>query len=446
MTLMTSEAPPLIQVENVTKTLTPPGRGAITVLKEVSLTVHEGEIVAVLGKSGCGKSTLLRIACGLTRATHGRVLYRGRPVNGPAQGVSLVFQSFALFPWLNTLQNVELGLEAQGVSPEERRRRSLAAIDMIGLDGFESAYPKELSGGMRQRVGFARALVVNPDVLLMDEAFSALDVPTAEALRNDLLDLWIEHLIPTRAILMVSHSIEEALLFADRVVVFDSNPGRVKAEVQVPLRHPRDREAPAFRVMVDRIYDIMTAAPSRGGAPLAPEWIGIAHRLPSVAVGRIAGALEELNRPEHGGKMDLAGLSEAMQMEMDGLLPIVEALELLDFARASGAEVSLTPHGQAFIESDIQRRKLIFAEHLLKRVPLASHIRRVLDERPSLRAPESRFLRELEDYLTEEEARRVLRVMIEWGRYAELLAYDSNSGHFSLENPGEEKRHRRRRG
>jgi NitT/TauT family transport system ATP-binding protein len=264
----------LMQLHNVSKSFAAADqRGRLNVLEGVNLELRQGEIVAILGKSGCGKSTLLRIMCGLIKPTQGEVLYRGKRVTKPIPGLSMVFQTFALFPWLNVLQNVELGLEAQGIEPIERRRRALEVIDMIGLDGFESAFPKELSGGMRQRVGFARALVVNPDILLMDEAFSALDVPTSETLRTDLLDLWIEKLIPTQSILMVSHNIEEALLLADRIIIFDSNPGRLKAEIAVPLKHPRDRESLAFRQFVDRIYSVMTTASPiacQGSTP--PRW------------------------------------------------------------------------------------------------------------------------------------------------------------------------------
>ena len=429
----------LIELIGVKKSFAAPEKGRIAVLQDVHLQVRRGEIVAVLGRSGCGKSTLLRIMCGLIPASSGKVLYRGRGVRKPLPGVSLVFQSFALFPWLNVLGNVELGLEALDVPPAERRERALAVIDMIGLDGFESAYPKELSGGMRQRVGFARALVVNPDVLLMDEAFSALDVPTSETLRTDLLDLWLEHQIPTQAILMVSHSIEEALLLADRVIIFESNPGRVKAEVPVILKHPRDRESHVFRQLLERIYTIMTTpvVPSETEmVRMARPTIG--YRLPPVALAQIAGVLEEINQPANAGSIDLPALAETMQMEADNLLPILEALELLDFVTVAGRRVTLTRHGRAFAEADIQQRKVIFGEHLLRRVPLAGHIRRVLDERRSSRAPSSRFLRELEDYLPEEEAERVLSVIIDWGRYAELFAYDYEAGIFSTENPGAE--------
>jgi NitT/TauT family transport system ATP-binding protein len=428
----------LIELTDVGKSFTATGHDRVAVLEGIQLRLRVGEIVAIVGRSGCGKSTLLRVIGGLIPASRGQVMYRGRRVTQPVRGISMVFQSFALFPWLTVLGNVELGLEAQGVPPDERRQRALAVIDMIGLAGFESAYPKELSGGMRQRVGFARALVVNPDVLLMDEAYSALDVPTAETLRGDFLDLWIEHIIPTRAVLLVTHNIEEALFLADRVVVLDSNPGRVKAEVPVTLKHPRDRESLAFRRLVERVYISLTATEVTGDAARrAAARPGIGHRLPQVAAAQIAGVLEAIELPANAGRAALPLLAETLQLEVDDLFPILEALELLDFAQVSGQQVQLTRHGQAFAEADILARKVIFGEHLLKRVPLAAHIRRVLDERPGARAPRSRFLRELEDTLSEEEAERVLAVMIDWGRYAELFAYDDGSGILRTEDLGE---------
>lgn len=428
-----SDPESLLELRQVSKRFTSTDhREDIVVLKDIDFSLRPGEIVALLGRSGCGKSTLLRIVCGLTPASAGQVLYRGQPVTRPVPGISMVFQTFGLFPWLTVLENVELGLEAQGIPLAERRQRALAAIDLIGLDGFESAYPKELSGGMRQRVGFARALVVNPDVLLMDEAFSALDVPTSETLRGDLLDLWLERQIPTRALLMVSHSIEEALMIADRVVILDNNPGRVKAELPITLKHPRDPTAPVFRRLVEQIYEIMTAVAGEQRA------VGIGHRLPSAHVAQLLGVLDEISHPAHQGHADLAALADVLTLAVDALFPILEALQLLDFAQVAGGDIRLTPHGQAFLDADIQRRKMIFGEHLLKRVPLAGHICRVIDERPGQRAPESRFLRELEDSLSEAEAERVLQVIIDWGRYAELFAYDYNTGVFSAENPGEE--------
>jgi len=424
---------PLLQLQAVSKHFAA-SEGRIAVFDHISLDVGEGEIVAVLGRSGCGKSTLLRIVSGLTPASSGRVLYKGRTVTRPRPVISMVFQTFALFPWLDVLQNVEVGLEAQGVARDERRRRARAAIDMIGLDGFESAYPKELSGGMRQRVGFARALVVDPDVLLMDEAFSALDVPTTETLRNDLLDLWLERQIPTRAIVMVSHSVEEALLLADRVVIRDSNPGRVRRDLRVDPRHPRDHDSHAFRARVDDIYAAMTTA--AGARPLRA--IGLAYRLPSANVGAMLGVLETIEHAGAAGVIDLPALAETLEMEIDELFPHLEALELLNFAQASGQRVVLTAHGRGLNEADIRRRKVIFGEHVLQRVPLAAHIRRVLDERIRGRAPRSRFLRELEDSLSDDEADRVLGVVTDWGRYAEIFAFDHDTGQFSLENPSAE--------
>lgn len=430
---------PMLKLDHVSMAFSTAGKEDIRVLEDINLELRPGEIVALLGKSGCGKSTILRITCGLSKPSQGTVLYRGNRVTKAVPGISMVFQTFALFPWLNVLQNVELGLEAKGIEPHERRKRALKVIDMIGLNGFESAYPKELSGGMRQRVGFARALVVNPDILLMDEAFSALDVPTAETLRGDLLDLWIERLIPTKAIMLVSHNIEEAMLLADRIIILDSNPGRIKAEIPVTLHHPRDRESLVFRQLVERIYTVMTTAiaPAEGEQARAARR-GIGHRLPSTTVGQMAGLIDEIALPANHGKADLPELAEAMHFEIDDLFPIMDAMELLDFAHVSGRQISLTRHGRAFAEADIQRRKEIFGEHLLRNVPLASHIRRVLDERPSQKAPEQRFLRELEDYLTEDDAQRVLSVLIDWARYAELFAYDYNSGILSTGNPEEE--------
>ena len=427
-----SDAETLIELRRVSKHfVSTDHREDIVVLEDIDFNLRPGEIVAMLGRSGCGKSTLLRIICGLTPVSAGQVLYRGQPVIRPVAGVSMVFQTFGLFPWLTVLENVELGLEAQGIPMAERRKRALAVIDLIGLDGFESAYPKELSGGMRQRVGFARALVVNPDVLLMDEAFSALDVPTSETLRSDLLELWLERQIPTRAILMVSHSIEEVLMIADRIVILDNNPGRMKAELPITLKHPRDHTALGFRRLVERIYEIMTATAGE------PQASGISHRLPSAHVAQLLGVLDEINHPTHQGRADLPALADALELAVNDLLPLIEALQLLDFAQVAGGDIRLSLHGQAFLDADIQRRKMIFGEHLLRRVPLAGHICRVIDERPNQRAPENRFLRELEDQLSEDEAERVLQVIIDWGRYAELFAYDYDTGVFSAENPGE---------
>jgi NitT/TauT family transport system ATP-binding protein len=426
-------AVPLLDVQGVRKTFPKPS-GELVVLDRVDLGLNDGEIVALLGRSGSGKSTLLRIIAGLVAPTEGRVLYRGRPIDGPAHGVAMVFQSFALFPWLTVLENVQLGLDALGVPADEARRRALAAIDLIGLDGFESALPRELSGGMRQRVGFARALVVDPTILLMDEPFSALDVLTAETLRTDFLDLWLERQTPIRSVLLVTHNIEEAVFLCDRIIVFAANPGRVQAEVPIPLPHPRERQSAAFRQMVEKIYALMTARPvpvPSGALPLGPP---SAQPIARVSTNRMAGLLETVAAQPYNGRADLPLVAADLQLEIDELLPAAEALQMLGFAEVAEGDIVLTAAGRAYAEADTQTRKRIFADLLTKNVPLAAHIRRVLEERPSRRAPRVRFATELEDHLSEEYAEETLDTVINWGRYAELFDYDDQSESFSLED------------
>jgi len=429
-------APQLIDIRNVCRSF-PKGSGEdLLVLENVDLTIRSGEIVGLLGRSGSGKSTLLRIIAGLTSPSSGNATCRGEVIKGPPHGVSMVFQSFALFPWLTVLQNVELGLEALGVERSERRKRALAAIDLIGLDGFESAYPKELSGGMRQRVGFARALVVHPDLLLMDEPFSALDVLTAETLRTDLVDLWIEGRLPIKSVLMVTHNIEEAVLMCDRILVFSSNPGRVAAEIKVDLPHPRNRLDPVFRALVDSIYARMTQraeprAPTMEGIHGPGAGMGLNH----VSSNLISGLIETLAGPPYNGHADLPVLAESLQLEADELFHLAEALQLLRFAQLSEGDVTLTDAGKRFANLETDARKRLIAEHLTTYVPLIGLIRRVLDERPSHTAPAARFRNELEDYMSEDYADETLKTIVSWGRYAELFAYDEQSEMFSLENP-----------
>jgi NitT/TauT family transport system ATP-binding protein len=410
----------------------------LVVLDDVSVSVKEDEMVALLGRSGSGKSTLLRIAAGLLVPTSGTVVWGGKPVAGPCEGVAMVFQSFALFPWLTVLENVLVGLDALGVPPAEGRRRALEAIDLIGLDGFESAYPKELSGGMRQRVGFARALVVHPKLLLMDEPFSALDVLTAETLRTDIIDLWIEGRLPIQSILMVTHNIEEAVLMCDRILIFSSNPGRVVQEIKVDLPQPRNRLDPDFRKLVDQIYVLMTKrAPVERDKKAAEGFhgTGIGMEIRRVSTNRMAGLLETLAGQPYSGKADLPDLAATLQMEIDDLFPVVETLQLLRFADTADGDIKLTEKGRKFVDLDVDARKRMFHDHLLAYVPIASLIRRVLDERPSHSAPFSRFKEQLEDFMPDDAAEETLRTVINWGRYAEVFAYDEESRLFTLENP-----------
>jgi NitT/TauT family transport system ATP-binding protein len=393
----------------------------------------------LLGRSGSGKSTLLRLIAGLDAPTHGVVSYQGAPVAGPARGIAMVFQSFALFPWLTVLENVQLGLEALRLPEAEIRKRSLQAIDLIGLDGFESAYPRELSGGMRQRVGFARALVVHPSILLMDEPFSALDVLTAETLRSDFLDLWGEGQLPIRSVLLVTHNIEEAIEMCDRILIFSTHPGRVVSEIAIDLPHPRSPLDPRFRALVERVYVEMTARP-RGEPRVGPKserfaGTGIGTALIHVSSNLLQGLIEAVNEPPYNGKADLPAIAQSLQLEADELFPAADSLQMLRFAEVEGGDIRLTEAGLAFARSETDERKHLFARHLLTYVALAAHIRRVLDERSSHTAPKSRFFDELEDYMAEEAAEQTLRTMISWGRYAEVFAYDDQRQVFSLENP-----------
>ncbi len=424
----------ILSASHLTKIFQTPEGKDLRVLDDITVELREGEIVALLGRSGSGKSTLLRSLIGLITPTSGEVRYRNRPVPGPMAGMAMVFQSFALFPWLTVQQNVELGLETQGVPLGERHRRALEAIDLIGLDGFESAYPKELSGGMRQRVGCARALVTNPDVLLMDEPFSALDVLTAENLRSEILALWAERRIPTRAILLVTHNIEEAVLMADRILVLSPNPGRIRAEVPVTLARPRDRDATDFRDLVEQIYTIMTTPLTAQVETPDADQSSIAYRLPKAPVSQLNGLLELVASGPDYGRDDLPHLASDMQLEVDDLFPITDAAQLLGFARVEQGDITLLPLGSTFVKATIQQSKSLFAEQLLEHVALVAHIRRVLETRPDHRAPEDRFLRELEDYMSSEDADSVLATAIDWGRYAELFEYDYNSGVLSLES------------
>ncbi len=428
--------PPLLEVHNCRQAYHKDSSADLVVLDDVELTLQEGEIVGLLGRSGSGKSTLLRIVAGLLQPTSGEVLWRGQPLHGPAAGVAMVFQSFALFPWLTVEENVELGLEALGIGGKERADRAEAAIDLIGLGGFESAYPKELSGGMRQRVGLARALVVQPELLLMDEPFSALDVLTAETLRTDLIDLWSEKKLPIKSILMVTHNIEEAVLMCDRILVFSSNPGRVASEIQVNFPHPRDRHDPAFRQMVDDIYALMTrrtpTPPAAIASPAAAA--GFATPLHPVNTNLLAGLLETIVAAPYAGKADLPALADDLQMELDELFPLGEVLHLLQFAVLEEGDIRLLDTGRAFVDADTDTRKHQFAAALRAHVPLIAAIRRTLDERWNHRAPALRFRDELEDHMSPDYADETLRAVISWGRYAELFSYDEESDQFSLDD------------
>ncbi|WP_418003260.1 nitrate/sulfonate/bicarbonate ABC transporter ATP-binding protein [Mycobacterium sp. PDNC021] len=416
----------LINVDGVSKSFTGAAGDELRVLDSIDLQLRRGEIVALLGRSGSGKSTLLRIIAGLIPSTSGSVRYRGTELTGANPGTALVFQSFALMPWLTVQDNVELGLTARRVPPAQRRERALAAIDMIGLDGFESAYPKELSGGMRQRVGFARALVLEPDLLLMDEPFSALDVLTAENLRTELMNLWAGENFPTKAICIVTHNIEEAVLLADRVIVLGANPGRILAEVDVALERPRDRRAPAFDALVDRLYGLLTGRQTVETTLAHPATANPTSRpLPDASVGGLAGLLEIVYAS--GTRIGLPDIADELNFEIDDLLPLLDAASMLGFVTVEEGELVLTDVGVQFTTADIQTSKQIFAAQARHRAPLVRTICKALagSNDGNLRA--AFFLDLLGRGFSRDDAQRQLDTAIGWGRYGELFDYDSNS-------------------
>jgi NitT/TauT family transport system ATP-binding protein len=429
---------PIIRAQAVEKFYIQPDGNRIEVIAPVDLDVEPDQIITLLGPSGCGKSTLLRILTGLSKPSSGEVLWHGLPISTQNAGVAIVFQSFALFPWLTVLDNVEAPLEARGVPALERRKRALRILDTVGLDGFESAYPKELSGGMKQRVGFARALVVEPEVLFMDEPFSALDVLTAENLRNELLELWLSKKMPTSAIFIVTHNIEEAVLLADRVIVLGRNPAWVRADFPIELAHPRDRKSPRFVELVDYIYKIMTQPQLALAVPGATAAAQTSVRqkyqmIPHARVGGIAGLLELLQ--DRSGKEYLHRLAEVLIMDAEDLLPIVEAAVLLGFATLKEGDVQITAEGARFAQADILTRKILFRQAALNHVVILQQIDRVLHAKADHSIPEEFFYDILDEHFSEDEVRRQFETAMNWGRYAEIFDFNRESHRLVLAEP-----------
>jgi NitT/TauT family transport system ATP-binding protein len=425
---------PIVELKSVNKSFRTTDGTELRVLEGVDFTLHDGEIVVLLGKSGSGKSTLLRLMAGLLPATAGQVQYRGQPLFGPASGIAMVFQSFALFPWLTVRQNVALGLEAKGMPEEEREAKADVMLDLIGLGGFGGALPRELSGGMRQRVGIARALTVNPDVLLMDEAFSALDVLTGETLRDDMLELWDNDKIPTKGILIVSHNIEEAVMMADRVLIMSSDPGRIRVEVEVNIPRPRDVDSPEVRALIDEVYALMTMRPVQEAAAAAPtrDASHLAYRLPGADIGRMEAILDLLADAPFNGRADLPQIAEDAELSDEELFPIYEALGILGLALIDKGDITLTVLGREYVEAEQADKQTLFGKQLIANVPLAAHIRHSLEQEPSGALPEKRFTDLLADYLKSDEAEHVLKVAVEWGRYGEVYEYDYHTGRLHL--------------
>lgn len=446
----------IIEAVGVEKSYPQPDGTRIQVVGTTNLVIEAGKIIALLGPSGCGKSTLLRILTGLSQPSAGSLLWHGKPLNGQMPNVAVVFQSFALFPWLTVLENVEAPLEARSVAAVERRKRALRTLDTVGLDGFETAYPKELSGGMKQRVGFARALVVEPEVLFMDEPFSALDVLTAENLRGELLELWLNKKMPTSAIFIVTHNIEEAIILADRVMVLGRNPARVRSDFNIRLHHPRDRKSPRFLELVDYVYKVMTEPEVEHALPDAETTAEIIlppggmtkevmkkqeapvrttryQMLPHAKVGGIAGLLELLH--DRGGREDLFRLSEELVMDVEDLLPILEACVLLGFAWLKEGDVQITPQGSAFAEADIQQRKILFRQASLDHVTILKQIDSILKRKSDHSIADEFFHDILDEHFSEDEVQRQFETAMNWGRYAEIFDYDRGTGRLVQTEP-----------
>jgi NitT/TauT family transport system ATP-binding protein len=426
---------PIIEARQVEKKFVQPDGHEIQVIAPLDLSIEPDLITALLGPSGSGKSTLLRMLSGLAAPTGGTVLWHGRAMASARPSVAIVFQSFALFPWLTVIENVEAPLLAQTVPAIERRGRAMHAIDSVGLKGFENAYPKELSGGMKQRVGFARALAVEPEILFMDEPFSALDVLTAENLRGELMELWLAKKIPTRSIFMVTHNIEEAVLLADRIIVLGRSPARIRADFRVPLPQPRDRKSATFVLYVDYVYKVMTqpelelAPPSvvgrRAKAPLVP--------LPHARPGGIAGLLELLM--SRGGEEDMYHIADELLLELDDLLPTIDAAVLLGFAETHEGDVKITPQGAEFAEADIQPRKDLFRQALLSRPTFLATMDSALHQKSDHSMPLEFFRDLLDEHFSQQDVQSQIDTALNWGRYAEIFTYDPETDTLHLHLP-----------
>ncbi len=438
-----TSATAIIRAERIEKYYAQPSANRIQVISATDLSIVPGEIVALLGPSGSGKSTMLRMLTGLSRPSAGQVYWHEKPIADTEINVSIVFQSFALFPWLTVLENVEAPLQARGVGAAERHERSMKMLDTVGLDGFEAAYPKELSGGMRQRVGFARALVVEPEVLFMDEPFSALDVLTAENLRSELLELWSKKTMPTKAVFLVTHNIEEAVLLADRIIVLGRNPGHIRTDFKVQLVQPRDRKSEPFTQLVDYIYKVLTRpdvtpeqAPEQAGPRVRDQRQMRYQMLPHARPGGVAGLLELLL--DRGGRDDIYRLADDLAFEIDDLLPIVDAAQLLGFLTVEEGDAAITESGTEFANSEILRQKELFREAAQQSVLLLRQIRRALDAKSDHTVPEEFFLDMLDEQFSKEECLRQMETAITWGRYAELFDFDAGRRRFVLPDALEE--------
>jgi NitT/TauT family transport system ATP-binding protein len=419
----------LCEAREVTHDFTLPNGKPLRVLENIALAVNAREIVALLGPSGCGKSTILRILAGLIRPTQGEVLYHDQPLEGLNPGAAIVFQSFALYPWLTVTQNVQVVLTAAGLPQPEVADKAEGAIRLVGLAGFEEAFPRELSGGMKQRVGMARALAVDPEILFLDEPFSQVDALTAESLRAEVIDIWATSGRHPSSILMVSHDIKEVVYMADRIVILGTNPGRIQTVVENRLPRPRDYRAPAFLALVDRLHDIITGhelpdlpAAAPGPRPIEP--------LPDVDPSEVVGLLEYLDARE--GKEEIFRIAADTNREFGRVISIVEAAELLDFVDTPKRMVLLDTLGKAFVKAMPDERKAIWREQILK-LRLFRDLYDVLQRQPEHKMDQDFVLETIVLHLPQENYETVFHTIIRWARFGNLFAYDETEETIALQ-------------
>lgn len=428
--------PPICQTKDVTVAFGPDS--ALPALRQVTLDINSGEVVAILGPSGCGKSTLLRVLVGLLKPTGGQVLAHGCPLEGIHPGIAIVFQNFALYPWLTVRENVRVGLNGVVIDARLAQQRIAHCIDLVGLDGFENAYPRELSGGMKQRVGLARALVRGPELLCMDEPFSALDVFTAESLRSEIYRLWTGQAGPAgahlpaslKSILMITHIIEEAVFLADRIVIMGTRPGHIRQIVQNDLPHPREYRDAAFGEMVRLLHTIIVSehlpepAAQEAASTSTAGGLPVPEPIPHVSLSEVTGLMEIVQ--DHLGRMDMFALDALTEYDFGHTLTVIKAGEMLSFLDTPGDVVVLTGIGKEFLSSDINGRKRILNQRLRK-LGAFRLLLRILQEARDQRLSADIIQEELAIRLPTENIEELFDTLIGWARFAELLIYDADA-------------------
>jgi NitT/TauT family transport system ATP-binding protein len=425
------ENDPLCELRRVDKEFAQGSGPPLRVLEGISLAVRRNEVIALLGPSGCGKSTILRILSGLTAPTRGEVLYHGAPLQGLNPGVGFVFQSFALFPWMTVTQNVEAVLEAERLPREEVVERASRAIRTVGLAGFEEAFPRELSGGMKQRVGMARAFSLDPEMLFMDEPFSQVDALTAESLRAEVLDIWAAKDKNPSSIVMVSHDIKEVVYMADRIVVLDANPGRVRTVVENALPRPRDYRSPGLLQLVDRLHDIITGMEMPDAPPVTAAAAAAFEPIPHAGSGEIVGLLEYLDA--RGGREDVFRIAADTNREFGSVMTVVNAAELLDLVDTPKRTVLLSPDGLRFVRAGPEQRKAIWREQISK-LQLFRQVHAALQNEPRHRLGREFVLELIALNMPSESYDAVFETFTSWARFGDLFWYDEESDEIGLQH------------